>query len=302
MANFTLKQLRYFEALCRHGNFGRAAEASSVSQPALSVQIKDLEQNLGMALFERGPREVTLTTFGADVAVRVREILRASNELEDLAQTAKSNAVGRLRVGIIPTIAPYILPRVMRALTENYAGIEVQIRETLTPNLLNELKDGRLDTAILALPVSEANLIETPLFDEDFVLIRASADAADPVPNPDTLREMKLLLLEEGHCFRDQALSFCNFPSTRPWEGLDATSLSTLVQMVAAGIGVTVLPEMAISVETRAADVSITRFDNPAPMRTIGMVWRKSTPMTDQLSNIARTIQDAVAPQSSAQD
>jgi LysR family hydrogen peroxide-inducible transcriptional activator len=164
------------------------------------------------------------------------------------------------------------------------------VRETVTPRLLAELAEGRLDCAIVALPVSEPSLTEVALFSEEFVLVRPGADAGKPVPDRDTLREMRLLLLEEGHCFRDQALSFCNLQSVAPRELLDGSSLSTLVQMVGAGIGVTLIPEMALGVETRSAHVSVARFGDPRPTRTIGMVWRKASPLARQLGEIAEIV------------
>src|SRR6185295_13083335 len=164
------------------------------------------------------------------------------------------------------------------------------VRETLTPRLIKEVVEGRLDTAIVALPVSEPSLTEVVCFSENFLLVRPGEDEGTPVPSHETLREMRLLLLEEGHCFRDQALSFCNMKSGPPREVLDASSLSTLVQMVGAGIGVTLIPEMAVGVETRSASVSVARFKNPQPARTIGMVWRKTSPLAAQLKQISEVV------------
>ena len=242
MINVTLKQLRYFDALARHGHFGHAAETCAISQPALSMQIKELEAALGSALFERHARRVRLTGLGEAFSARVRDILRAVDELGDLARASQERLVGRLRIGVIPTVAPYLLPRVIRSLTRADADLDLRVRETVTPKLLEELADGRLDTAIVALPVSEPFLHEVELFTEEFVLVRPAADAGKPVPSREKLREMRLLLLEEGHCFRDQALSFCNMRTALPRELLDGSSLSTLVQMVSAGIGVTLIP------------------------------------------------------------
>jgi len=287
MTNLTFRQLRYFEALAQHGHFGRAAEAVAISQPALSVQIKELEESLGVALFERGPRQVRLTGFGEVFAERVREILRSVDELGDLARASRGSLSGRLRIGVIPTVAPYLLPRIVGDLARAYPGLDIRLRETITPRLIEELTDGRLDTAIVALPVSEPGLEEVALFSEDFVLVRPGEDAGKPVPSRERLREMRLLLLEEGHCFRDQALSFCEMQANRPREILDGSSLSTLVQMVGAGIGVTLIPEMAVAVETRSANVSIARFEGAQPSRTIGMIWRKTTPLARQLTEIA---------------
>lgn len=301
MRNLTLKQLRYFEALAQHHHFGRAANACAVSQPALSVQIRELEDTLGAKLFERGARKARLTSFGDEFALRVRPILRSVDELGELALASRDRLVGRLRIGIIPTIAPYLLPAIIGNLTRMNDAIDLQIRETLTPQLVDELTEGRLDAAVVALPISEPSLTEIALFEENFVLVRPNRDAAKPVPNREALREMKLLLLEEGHCFRNQALSFCNIQSSRPREILDASSLATLVQMVGSGMGVTLIPEMAIVVETRSAPVSIARFSAPQPARTIGMIWRKTSPLSKQLMEIAEVVKKS-APAHGRQD
>ncbi len=293
MINLTLKQLRYFESLALLGHFGRAASACAISQPALSMQIKEMEASLGTALFERSARQVRLTSFGEEFAPRVRDILRSVEELEDLARTSRERLVGRLRIGVIPTIAPYLLPTIVGNLSRQYSGLDIHVRETVTPKLLQELAEGRLDTAIVALPVSEPTLTEVALFKESFVLVRSGEDAEKPVPDRDMLREMRLLLLEEGHCFRDQALSFCNLGAALPREILDGSSLSTLVQMVGAGIGVTLIPEMAVSVETRSAPVSVARFGDPQPERTIGMIWRSTSPLARQLMQIADVVRDS---------
>jgi LysR family transcriptional regulator, hydrogen peroxide-inducible genes activator len=293
MDNLTLRQLRYFEALARHGHFGRAADACSISQPALSMQIKELEETLGTALFERSARRVELTSFGRQFALRARDILRSVDALGDLAQASRDRLVGPLRIGVIPTVAPYLLPTIIGNLTRLHAGLDIHVRETLTPKLIQELADGRLDTAIVALPVSESSFTEIALFTEDFVLVRPGDDEAKPVPDREMLREMRLLLLEEGHCFRDQALAFCNMQSVLTRELLDGSSLSTLVQMVGAGIGVTLIPEMAVAMETRSAYVSIARFSGIQPSRTIGMIWRKTTPLVMDLLQIAEIVRDS---------
>ncbi|MCA1452636.1 LysR family transcriptional regulator [Bradyrhizobium sp. BRP22] len=290
MIQFTLRQLRYFDALARHGHFGRAAEACAITQPALSMQIKELEEALGGVLLERSARQVVLTKFGEELAQRVREILRSVDELGDFARASRDQLVGRLRIGMIPTIAPYLLPKVIGDLTQIHPELDIHVRETVTPKLIKELAEGRLDTAIVALPVSEPSLSEVALFTENFLLVRPGADEGTPVPSSEALREMKLLLLEEGHCFRDQALSFCNMQSSPPREVLEASSLSTLVQMVGAGIGVTLIPEMAVAVETRSASVSVARFKEPQPARTIGMVWRKTSPLARQLMQISEVV------------
>jgi LysR family transcriptional regulator, hydrogen peroxide-inducible genes activator len=290
MINLTLRQLRYFEALALHGHFGHAAGACAISQPALSMQIKELEELLGTALFERGARQVQLTSFGKEFAVRARDILRSVDELANLAQAARDRLVGRLRIGVIPTVAPYLLPTIIGNLTRLHEGLDIHVRETVTPKLIQELADGRLDTAIVALPVSEPSFTEVALFTEDFVLVRPGEDAGSPVPDREMLREMKLLLLEEGHCFRDQALAFCNLKSVLTRELLDGSSLSTLVQMVGAGIGITLIPEMAVAMETRMASVSVARFKSPQPSRTVGMIWRRTSPLVAQLLQISEVV------------
>lgn len=290
MTNITLKQLRYFDALCRHRHFGRAAESCAISQPALSVQIKDLEGELGAKLFERAARQVSLTGFGEQFALRVTAILQSVDELSDMARAIGDRMVGRLRLGVIPTIAPYLLPLVIQRITQLYHGLDLQVRETLTSKLIADLSDGRIDAAIVALPVSEPAFTEVALFTEDFVLVRPLTEAGQPVPNAESLRNHRLLLLEEGHCFRDQAMSFCNMPSVLSRDGLDASSLSTLVQMVGSGIGVTLIPEMAVPVETRSAPVSIGRFPQNTPSRTVGMIWRKSTPLSKQLLELSVSV------------
>ncbi len=294
MKNLTLRHLRYAVAVADHGHFGHAATASAVSQPALSMQIKDLEDRLGLPVFERGPRTVRLTGFGETFVTRARDILRSVDELGDLVQLSQGGMIQRLRLGIIPTVAPYLLPRLIGDLTLTYPGLDLQVRESVTPRLISELHAGQLDAAIVALPVSEPALTEMPLLDEEFVLVRPAADAAKPVPDAAQLRQMRLLLLEEGHCFRDQALAFCEMGAARPREWLDGSALSTLVQMVGAGIGVTLIPDMAVAVETRAAPVCVARFGGTPPARTIGIVWRRSTPLARHLTQIGENIRSVV--------
>ncbi|WP_434625042.1 LysR substrate-binding domain-containing protein [Azospirillum sp. B2RO_4] len=286
----TLRQLRYFDALAHHAHFGRAAAACAVSQPALSMQIKDLEEALGAALVERGGRSIRLTAFGLEASLRVRDILRSVDQLGELAQMSRNRISGRLRIGMIPTIAPYLLPAVIGAITREHPHVEIEVREAQTSKLIEELGDGRLDTAIVALPVFEPSLTEVALFTEDFLLVRPAEDAEEPVPTGDMLREMRLLLLEEGHCFRNQALSFCNMPSSSPRKALEANSFSTLVQMVRAGMGVTLIPEMAVAVETGSGTVSVVRFKDPQPSRTVGMVWRKTSPLAGQFLKLTELL------------
>ncbi len=281
-----MKHLRYFDALARQRHFGRAAAMCAISQPALSLQIKELEEILAAPLVERGPREIRLTSLGEAFAARVREILRAVEELSDLARASDDRLAGLLRIGVIPTIAPYYLPGVIAQLARHYPELEIQPREAVTQKLIAGLLDGDLDIAIAALPVSEPSLEETELFEEEFVLVRPQSEAGAPAPDPENLAEMRLLLLEEGHCFRDQALSFCDLPASRARNLMEGSSLSTLVQLVGAGIGVTLIPQMAVAVEARSAPVALTRLPGPGPRRRVGMLWRRSSPLAAQFTRI----------------
>lgn len=285
-----MKQIRYFDAIARLGTFSAAAEACAVTQPALSMQIKELEEIAGNRLLERRPRGVRLTAFGEMVHARAQAMLAILTDLDDLARAAGGQPSGKLRLGVIPTVAPYFLPSIITGLSRHFPRLNPIMRESMTSRLLEELQEGQIDAAVLALPVSEPWLTEVSLFAERFVLIRPLEDADKPVPNRNKLREMRLLLLEEGHCFRHQALSFCDMSTSQPREMLDGSSLATLVQMVAIGIGVTLIPEMALPIETRSAAVSVARFRDPQPLRMIGMVWRKTSAMEAQLMQIAEIV------------
>jgi LysR family hydrogen peroxide-inducible transcriptional activator len=293
MKNLTIRQFRYFEAIAEQRHFGRAAQVCAISQPALSAQIKEMETTLGKPLFERGPRQVRPTAFGVEFAGHVRAVLEQVEALENFAREAQGDLAGQFRLGVIPTIAPYLLPRLIGPLTAAYPGIDLHVRETLTSRLVQELQDGRLDAAIVALPVSVPSLTEVPVFSERFVFVRPEAAAGQPAPGGRDLADMRVLLLEEGHCFRDQALAFCNRPASVPRTGLDGSSLATLVQMVGAGIGVTVIPQMAVRVETRSAAVDWVPFAGPQPKRTVGMIWRKASPLTRHQAAFAQLVRQA---------
>lgn len=292
MIGLTLKHVRYFDALARNGHFGRAAQACGISQPALSVQIRELEAMLGAPLVERLSRRIRLTPLGQDFLVRARRILVEVSELDELVRSAEGPLAGRLRLGVIPTIAPYLLPDVIRALSVRMPALDLQPREAITPSLISDLLDSRLDAAIVALPISETALQECALFDENFFLLRPLSEADKPVPSPSGLRKMRLLLLAEGHCFRDQALSYCQMNKSEPRQVMEGSSLSTLVQMVGAGMGVTLVPQMALQLETRSAPVSVAGFSPPRPCRTVGMVWRKTNPLADRLQDISTLVRE----------
>ena len=276
----TLRQLRYLDALARSRHFGKAAEACGVSQPALSMQIRELEQDLGVALVERRQGVITLTEAGAEVASRAGSILSATRDLIDFARHGGSVLTGKLRLGVIPTLAPYVLPRLLPQLGRKYPELRLDLRETQTKSLLSEFASGALDAVMLALPVDEAEIESMPLFADRFLL---ALPADDPLPEtaratPRDVAARTLLLLEEGHCLRDQALSFCAAPRSEGPAGLGATSLATLIQMVASGHGVTLVPAIATDVEIRDQRLKLLRFAEPQPSRTIGLAWRRTSP------------------------
>ena len=288
----SIKHLRYFVALAQHRHFGRAADACAISQPALSLQIKDLEELLGAQLVERDRRQIQLTGLGETFAGRAQQILRSVDELADLARASNPSLGGRLRIGMIPTVAPYLLPAVIRRLTERFPAVDLRPREAVTGKLTEDLMSGGLDVAVMALPASEPSLQDHPLFQEEFVLVRPVTDRHKPAPGIDSLRQMRLLLLEEGHCFRDQALAFCNMTSGLAQDPMEGSSLATLVRMVGAGMGVTLIPEMAVAAETSAVEVSIARLAEPRPARSIGLVWRRTNPLAPHFLEVGEIVRE----------
>ena len=290
MTKITLRQLRYFEALAQHCHFGIASNACSVTQPALSMQIRDFELALGVSLFEKGTHPVQLTPLGRIIAAKSKAIMLDVAELEELVRASDNQPLIDLRLGVIPTVAPYIFSKIAKDLTMHFTGLNLKMREAITSKLITAVIDGELDAAIIALPASEPRLRELELFRENFLLVRPKADAKKPVPRPEMLREMRLLLLEEGHCFRDQALTFCKMGSSDTQDVMDGNSLTTLVQMVAAGFGVTLIPEMAAEFEGRIPNISIAKFHKNPPKRKIGMVWRRNSPLQDKYIEIAQIV------------
>ena len=290
MTKITLRQLRYFEALAQHRHFGVASNACSVTQPALSMQIKEFELALGVSLFEKGTHPIQLTPLGRTIAAKSKAIMLDVAELEELVRASDNQPLINLRLGVIPTVAPYIFSRIAKDLTMHFTGLNLKMREAITSKLITAVIDGELDAAIIALPASEPRLRELELFRENFLLVRPKADAKKPVPRPEMLKEMRLLLLEEGHCFRDQALTFCKMGSSNTQDVMDGNSLTTLVQMVAAGFGVTLIPEMAAEFEGRIPNISIAKFHKNPPKRKIGMVWRRNSPLQDKYIEIAQIV------------
>ena len=293
----TLRQLRYFSALAKHRHFGRAAEACAVTQPALSMQIRELERMLEVDLVERRPGDVVLTDVGAEVARRGERILAAERDLVDFARHRGRLLAGRLMLGVIPTVAPYLLPKILPALQQRFPDLRIEMRETQTRILLEELSRGALDLLILALPVPEADVETVRLFEDPF-LLAVPADEARPRTarvNADDVDPQRLILLEEGHCLRDQAVAYCGNARQDGAIGLGATSLTTVMQMVANGYGVTLLPQMAADAEARDRRVKLLGFVPPRPGRTIGLAWRRTSPRKADFIALAQLISNAVA-------
>jgi LysR family hydrogen peroxide-inducible transcriptional activator len=280
MSMITLKQLRYLSALAEHRHFGRAAEACSVTQPALSMQIRDLERQLGAQVVERRPGDVVLTDIGLEVAGRSEQILAGVRDLIDFARHRSGVLTGRLTLGVIPTVAPYVLPRVLSALQCSYPELRIELRETQTRVLLEELARGQLDAVMLALPLHDPDLETMKLFEDPFLLAVPATDAREDTQRvtPRDIEHDRLILLEEGHCLRDQALAFCAAARAGGPMGLGATSLATVMQMVANGYGVTLVPQIAIDVEVRDQRVKLLRFAPPQPGRAVGLAWRRTSP------------------------
>ena len=290
----TLRQLRYLASLARHRHFGRAAKDCAVTQPALSMQVRELEREIGAELVERRTGDIALTETGLEVARRAEHILAATRDLIDFARH-RGVLTGKLRLGIIPTLAPYVLPHVLPRLQSTYPLLRLEVRETQTKTLLEELVSGELDTVMLALPADGADVETMSLFDDRFMLALPVADAA-PLQGRVAVEDVdqrRLILLEEGHCLRDQALTFCAAASGDAPASLGATSLATVMQMVANGYGVTLLPEVAASVEVRDSRVKLLRFVEPEPTRTIGLAWRRTSPRKRDFAALGEIVTEA---------
>ncbi len=297
----TLKQLRYLAALAKHGHFGRAAEACAVTQPALSMQIRDLERTLRVSLVERRPGEVMLTDIGREIARRGEDVLTASHDLVDFARHRGEPLTGRLTLGIIPSLAPYLLPRILPSLQARFSELRLELRETQTRQLVEDIKSGALDAAMLALPVREADIDTLELFEDLFLL---AVPATDPRPRDarvaaGDIDPSRLILLEDGHCLRDQALAFCATISREPMPGssgmtFGASSLATVMQMVAGGYGVTLIPQIAADVEARDNRVKFLRLENPQPGRSIGLAFRRTSPRKTDFAALSDVVKGCV--------
>jgi LysR family hydrogen peroxide-inducible transcriptional activator len=298
----TLRQLRYLAALARHCHFGRAAEACAITQPALSMQIRELEQFLGVTLVERRPGEVLLTELGREISRRAEDVLGSARDLVDFARHRASPLTGRLTLGIIPSLAPYLLPHILPALQSKFPELQLELRETQTRLLVEEIKGGVLDAAMLALPLGEPDIDTLELFNDLFLL---AVPASDPrtcerrVAARD-IDQSRLILLEDGHCLRDQALAFCATIPRGPTPGatgmtFGASSLATVMQMVAGGYGVTLIPQIAADVEARDSRVKFLRLEEPQPGRSIGLAFRKTSPRKADFEALGDVVKACVA-------
>ena len=288
----SLKQLKYFDAVARAGHFGRAAEQCAVTQPALSMQVQELEKALGIRLLERGRKGVMLTEGGREVARRAARVLADVRDLADCAAHQGGLLTGPLRFGVIPSVAPYLLPPLLPLIRNDYPDLDLHIRETQTQQLLAELLDGALDLLLLALPVEHRDIETRPLLEDRFLLAmpKSRRTPAHVRATPDLLRQDRLLLLEEGHCLRDQALAFCHLRRVENIDTFGASSLSTIVQRVSNGMGLTLLPELSLDLERKHGNIRLMRFTDPEPKRTLGLAWRASSPRKRDFAELGKLI------------
>jgi LysR family hydrogen peroxide-inducible transcriptional activator len=294
----TLRQLEYLVAVADCGSFHAAARACHVSQPGLSAQIQQLEAQLELRLFERDRRKVLITPPGEEIVRRAREVLASVGQLVETARIQSAPMTGRLRLGVIPTIAPYLLPRVLPLVRKRYPELNFELREGQTADLLARLHRGELDLLLLALEARLSGVETAALFRDSFLVAMPASHrlAARKRLTEVDLAGEEILLLEDGHCLRDQALAFCNQAGVEEAANFRATSLPTLVQMVAGGAGVTFLPTLAAPVESKAANLALVSLRKPAPYRTIGLAWRPTSPR----GNEYRLLGELMKPSSAA--
>lgn len=296
----SLAQLRAFAAVAEHLHFRDAAAAIGMSQPALSGAVSTLEEILGVTLLERTTRKVLLSPAGERLVVRAKAVLHEVGTLMEEAEAVRAPFTGALRLGVIPTVAPYLLPSVLRLVNDRYPHLDLQVHEEQTASLLDGLAGGRLDLLLLAVPLGVPGVVELPLFDEDFVLVTPLdhwLGGREGIPK-EALRELNLLLLDEGHCLRDQALDICrevgrgDLPVTTA-----AAGLSTLVQLVAGGLGVTLLPRTALRVETSRSHQLLTGyFEDPAPTRRVALAMRTGAARGAEYEELAQALRKAMRP------
>ncbi len=288
-----LRDLRYLVALADHRHFGRAAEASHVSQPTLSTQLKKFEDELGVSLIERNPRNVMLTGVGEAVVARARAMLREADEIRAIARRSKDPESGLLKLGIFPTLGPYLLPHIIPSIIARYPKLELILVEEKTEVILRKLHDGELDCGILALPVTDDTLHVEFLFEEDFILAvpKQHVLAKQKKVNLSDLAEEKLLLLDDGHCLRAQALEVCQMSGAGERSGFRATSLETLRHMVAANAGITLMPALTVHPPSpMSPSIKLIPFNEPIPHRRIAMVWRRTSALTAFLHGLVPLI------------
>ncbi|WP_269933015.1 hydrogen peroxide-inducible genes activator [Aminobacter sp. HY435] len=296
MIRMTVRQMQYFAALAETLHFGRAAEFAGVSQPALSAQIAEMEERLGCTLFERGGKTVRMTEDALMLQPRIEAVLAELRDIETMARRGRIAMEGRFRLGIIPTVAPYLLPHVLPVLKEKYPALQLELREAVTGSLVEETMAGRIDAFVAALPLDFPGLTTEELFADQFFLAVPANDpdfASPPVP-PESPALERLMLLEEGHCLREQALAICGSVKPVAMANYGATSLITLLQMVAHGLGVTLIPEMAAGPARDQRDLKIVPFAEPVPLRRICLAWRRNSPRHNEcmeLSQIIRRLQ-----------
>jgi len=292
----SIRQLTYFNALAKELHFGRAADLCCVSQPALSMQIAELEKTLKIQLVVRHSRYITLTRQGKEIARRAQRILTSIEDLADFAHHGTNLLTGGLKLGVIPTIGPYLLPAVLPLLKARFPQLAISLRETQTENLLQLLIDNRLDVALLALPVDSREIEQIPLFDDPFLLAlpqNHELSSKDTV-NIEELHGQRLLLLEEGHCLRDQATSVCQLAGVDGFDEFGASSLATILQMVTNGYGITLIPDLCRSIETtHLRGLSIHALKDPVPARTIGLAWRRTSSRKVDYIELGRAIIEA---------
>ena len=291
MIRLTIRQMEYFEALAETRHFGRAAALAGVSQPALSAQIAEMEERLELKLFERG-HAVRLTEEGRAFLPRIARVLAEIRDIEATARRGRAPMEGRFRLGVIPTVAPYLLPLLLPALKARFPALALELREAVTATLLDETAAGRLDGMIAALPLDHAALTVEPLFHDRFFLAVAADDprfVAPPVAPTSPALE-RLMLLEDGHCMRDQALAICTTARRAALANYGAASLTTLLQMVAHGQGVTLIPEMAVAAGVAPPELKVVPFSEPMPARTLAFAWRRSAGRQDECRALARIV------------
>ncbi len=294
----TLRQLEYFVALAEKLSFRKAAEATFVSQPALSAQIAAMEAMLGVELFERGPRGVRLTRAGEALVERARETLAASDRIGEAAHSFTAPLTGPLRLGVIPTIGPYLLPKVLPAVREAYPELRLFLREDMTDRLLAELEAGQLDVLLLTVDIDLGNVATVTLFSDPFVVATCASDelAQAKEARLSDLEGRNMLLLDEGHCLRQQTLPLCERAGSDDRTGFRASSLATITQMVAGGLGITLLPELAVERESSAApQLRTVAFGPDGPSRAIGLAWRIASPRSDEFRAFGETLTGAYA-------